>query len=53
MSEHRVTVELDSRWRLLLPYGIRAHSGLEFGIRLIVLAAIEGLAAGLARYCRW
>jgi hypothetical protein len=43
-----VTVVLDSRWRLLLPYGIRVHSGLEFGIRLIVLAApIEGLAAAL------
>ena len=24
-----VTVVLDSRWRLLLPYGIRIHSGLE------------------------
>jgi len=43
-----VTVTLDSRWRLLLPYGIRIHSGLEFGIRLIVLAApMEGLAAAL------
>ena len=43
-----VTVVLDSRWRLLLPYGIRIHNGLEFGIRLIVLAApIEGLAAAL------
>jgi hypothetical protein len=43
-----VTVVLDSRWRLLLPYGIRIHSGLEFGIRLIVLAApMEGLAAAL------
>jgi hypothetical protein len=43
-----ITVVLDSRWRLLLPYGIRVHSGLEFGIRLMVLAApIEGLAAAL------
>ncbi len=43
-----VIVVLDSRWRLLLPYGIRIHSGLEFGIRLIVLAApMEGLAAAL------
>jgi hypothetical protein len=43
-----VTVVLDSRWRLLLPYGIRVHSGLGFGIRLIVLAApMEGLAAAL------
>jgi hypothetical protein len=49
-----ITVVLDSRWRLLLPYGIRVHSGLEFGIRLIVLAApIEGLAAALTRYYRW
>ena len=43
-----VSVVLDSRWRLLLPYGIRVHSGLEFGIRLIVLAApMEGIAAAL------
>ncbi len=49
-----VTVVLGSRWRLLLPYGIRAHSGLEFGIRLIVLAApMEGLAAALTRSHRW
>jgi hypothetical protein len=49
-----VTVVLDSRWRLLLPYGIRVHSGLEFGIRLRVFAApIEGLAAALTRYYRW
>jgi hypothetical protein len=49
-----VTVVLDSRWRLLLPYGIRVHSGPGFGIRLIVLAApIEGLAATLMRCYRW
>jgi hypothetical protein len=49
-----VTVVLNSRWRLLLPYGIRVHSGLEFRIRLRVFAApIEGLAAALTRYCRW
>jgi hypothetical protein len=30
------------------------RAGLEFGIRLIVLAAaIEGLAAALTRYYRW
>jgi hypothetical protein len=53
-SRSRVTVVLDSQWRLLLPYGIRVHSGLEFGIRLIVLAVpIEGLAAALTRYYRW
>jgi len=43
-----VTVVLDSRWRVLLPYGIRVHSGWELGIRLIVLAIpIEGIAAAL------
>jgi hypothetical protein len=47
-SRSGVTVVLDSRRRLLLPYGIRVHSGLKFGTRLIVLAApIEGLAAAL------
>ena len=49
-----ITVVLDSRWRLLLPYGIRVHSGLEFGIRLMVLAApTEGLAVALTRDYRW
>ena len=43
-----VTVVLDSRWRVLLPYGIRVHSGWELGIRLMVLAIpIEGVAAAV------
>jgi hypothetical protein len=43
-----VTVTLDGRWRVLLPYGIRIHSGMELGIRLMVLAIpIEGIAAAL------
>jgi hypothetical protein len=49
-----VTVVLDSRWRILLPYGIGVHRGPEFGICLTVIAApMEGLAAALPRYCRW
>ena len=43
-----VTVVLDSRWRVLLPYGIRVHSGMELGTRLMVFAIpIEGVAAAL------
>jgi bifunctional DNA-binding transcriptional regulator/antitoxin component of YhaV-PrlF toxin-antitoxin module len=43
-----VTVVLDSRWRVLLPYGIRVHTGMELGIRLMVLAIpIEGIAAAV------
>jgi hypothetical protein len=43
-----VTVVLDSRWRILLPYGIRVHTGMELGMRLMVLAIpIEGIAAAV------
>ncbi len=49
-----VTVVLDSRWRLLFPYGIRVDRGPEFGIRLTAVAApTEGLAAALTRCYRW
>jgi hypothetical protein len=49
-----VRVVVDSRWRLLLLYGIGVHRGPEFGIRLTVLAApTEALAAALPRYSRW
>jgi len=45
----RVAVVLDSRWRVLLPYGIRVLRGWEPGIRLMVLAApVEGVVAALA-----
>lgn len=43
-----IAIALDSRWRVLLPYGIRVHSGMELGIRLMVLAIpIEGVAAAV------
>jgi hypothetical protein len=43
-----IAVALDSRWRVLLPYGIRVHNGMELGIRLMVLAIpIEGVAAAV------
>ncbi len=41
-------VVLDSRWRVCLPYGIRVHTGVEHGIRLMVLAIpAEGVAAAV------
>jgi len=44
-----IVIALDSRWRVLLPYGLRVYSGWHPGIRLMVLAApIEGTAAALA-----
>jgi hypothetical protein len=43
-----VTVVLDSRWRVLLPYGIRIHTSMEVGIRLMILAIpTEGIAAAV------
>ena len=43
-----VTVVLDSRWRVLLPYGIRIHTSMEVGIRLMILAIpAEGIAAAV------
>jgi hypothetical protein len=42
-------VTLDSRCRLLLPFGIRVHGGWMAGIRVMVLAVpIEGIVAALS-----
>ena len=41
-------VALDSRWRVLLPYGIRVQIGWEPAVRLMVLVApIDGFVAAL------
>jgi hypothetical protein len=43
------TVTLDSRFRVLLPYGIRVHGGWRSGIRVMVLAVpVEGIVAALS-----
>jgi hypothetical protein len=44
-----VGVTLDSRFRVLLPYGIRIHGGWRSGIRVMVLAVpVEGVVAALS-----
>jgi hypothetical protein len=41
-------VALDSRWRVLLPYGIRVQIGWEPAVRLMILAdPIDGFVAAL------
>ncbi len=43
-----LAVVLDSRWRVLLPYGIRATNDLANGARVIIVAApIDGIVAAL------
>jgi bifunctional DNA-binding transcriptional regulator/antitoxin component of YhaV-PrlF toxin-antitoxin module len=36
-----VTVDLDQRWRLQVPYGIRATTGLHPGVRVIALTTVD------------
>lgn len=44
-----LSVTLDSRFRVLLPYGIRVHGAWSSGIRVMVLAVpVEGVVAALS-----
>jgi hypothetical protein len=48
-TDFTVGVTLDSRFRVLLPYGIRVHGGWRSGIRVMVLAVpVEGVVAALS-----
>jgi hypothetical protein len=47
-ASYAIAVIMDTRWRVLLPYGLRQHCGWAPGTRLIIVAAPKaGIVAAL------